>query len=382
MNPIIIIGTGQAGYTTAREFRKHDQVTPLTLVSLDDAASYYKPNLSKALAMGKDATGLVMRPKEKMAETLNARILSHCRVETIDTDAHTVTVDGEKLGYSKLVLAVGAHQTTVPLKDAAAQDVLTVNSLTDYAGFREQLARARRVAILGAGLIGCEFANDLAAAGYEVTVIDPAERALSRFLPESSARALARGLESLGVTWRLGELAESVTREGESLRLKLSGGGEISADIVLSAIGLRPNIELARAAGIDIDRGILTNARLETSAPDVYAIGDCAEICGRILPFVMPITHAARALGQTLAGEPIAVRYPAMPIIVKTPACPTVVAPPVEGEGDWEIEGSDADLAALFRDNEGRVLGFALTGKAVSRKNELTKELPPWLSED
>lgn len=382
MHPIIIIGTGVAGYTTAREFRKHDQETPLTLVSLDDAASYYKPNLSKALAMGKDADGLVMRPKEKMAETLNACILSHSRVDSIDTDAHAVTVEGQMLSYRKLVLAVGAHQRPVPLRDAAVQEVLSVNSLTDYAGFREQLAEARRVAILGAGLIGCEFANDLAAAGYEVTVIDPADRPLARFLPEASARALARGLESLGVAWRLGELAESITREGGGLRLRLSGGDEISADLVLSAIGLKPNTELARAAGLETNQGIVTNTRLETSAPDVYAIGDCAEVCGRVLPFVMPITHAARALGQTLAGEPTAVRYPAMPIIVKTPACPTVVSPPGESAGDWEIEGSEADLTALFRDSGGRILGFALTGKAVSRKNELTKELPPWLSED
>jgi rubredoxin-NAD+ reductase len=384
MDPVIIIGTGQAGYTTAREFRKLDSETPLTLISADDAASYYKPNLSKALAMGKEPAGLAMRSAEKMAETLDARILSHSRAEAIDPRAHTVTAGSETLSYQKLVLAMGAHQTPVPLDPEAAAHVLTVNSLTDYAAFRRQLVDADHVAILGAGLIGCEFANDLAAAGYRVSVIDPAPQALGRFLPETPARALESALAELGVTWHLGELAQSAQRENAGLRLNLSGGGQVDADLVLSAIGLRPNVALAHDAGLNTNKGIVTDLRLETSAPDIYALGDCAEVCGQILPFVMPITHAAKALGRTLAGQPTPVRYPAMPVIVKTPACPVVVASPGgggEGSGDgvWEISGSGGDWSARYVDSDARLLGFALTGAAVASKNAFAKELPAWL---
>ena len=116
---------------------------------------------------------------------------------------------------------------------------------------------------------------------------------------------------------------------------------------------------------------------LRTSAPHVYALGDCAEVAGLNLPFVMPIMHGARALAKTLAGEPTEVRYPPMPVVIKTPALATVVAPPPKGtEGAWKIEGEAPDIRALFEAPDGALLGFALTGTAAAEKQALTKALP------
>jgi rubredoxin-NAD+ reductase len=165
------------------------------------------------------------------------------------------------------------------------------------------------------------------------------------------------------------------------VRITLADGAVFDADVVLSAIGLKPRITLARAAGLKTNRGIVVGRSLETSAPDVYALGDCAEVEGLVLPFVMPIMHAARALAATLAGKPTPVSYPAMPVVVKTPACPTVVSPPPAGAtGSWSITADDESVKALFLGAGGKLLGFALNGKATAERAALTQQLPPVLA--
>ena len=169
-------------------------------------------------------------------------------------------------------------------------------------------------------------------------------------------------------------------RHDNALVLRLSDGTTIVADAVLSAVGLRPNLDLARKAGIATRRGIVVDRYLEASTPGVFALGDCAEVEGLVLPFVMPIMQAARALAKTLSGTRTAVSYPAMPVVVKTPAHAVVVAPPSPGgEGHWEVTVTEQGARAVYRDGQGRLLGFALTGAAVAEKQSLTKELPPWL---
>jgi rubredoxin-NAD+ reductase len=150
----------------------------------------------------------------------------------------------------------------------------------------------------------------------------------------------------------------------------------LRADLVLSAAGLRARTALAVAAGLAVNRGIEVDALLATSSSRIYAIGDCAEVMGTHLPFVLPIMHGARALANTLAGEPAAVSYPIMPITVKTPALPVTVVPPrAEACGEWMINGDGRDIAGVFVDTRGKVAGFALTGAANARKQMLLREL-------
>jgi rubredoxin-NAD+ reductase len=169
----------------------------------------------------------------------------------------------------------------------------------------------------------------------------------------------------------------SVDQVGERLNLTLANDDVIEADVVLSSVGLKPRIDLAQKAGLEVNRGIVVNQLLQTSDAHIFALGDCAEVAGKVLPFVMPITHAARALAATLIGNATPVHYPAMPVLVKTPACPTVVSPPEADEsGQWEIISNEEGVKALFKSKAGQLLGFALLGKAVAEKNALTTELP------
>lgn len=381
MAPLIIVGTGLAGYTFAREFRKLDAERPMLLLTADDGRNYSKPMLSTGFGKAKTADELAMNDAAAMAAQLKVEVKTCVRVESIDTAGKALTLDnGEVLAYSSLVLAWGAEVFRPPMKGDAQEAVYSVNDLLDYGVFREALDGKKRVAIIGGGLIGCEFANDLSLGGFAPVVIEPMGRALPTLLPEASSAAVQAGLESLGVTFQFGAFASEVNRTAEGVQVVLSDGRRIDADVVLSAVGLRPRIAIAKAAGITVNRGIVTDRCLQTSAPDVYAIGDCAEVEGLVLLYVLPLMAEARALAKTLAGQPTPVDYPPMPVAIKTPACPVVVSPPPLGvDGQWTVEGEGANTTALFHDVQGTLRGFALTGEATAQKAALAKRLPAML---
>ncbi len=381
MHPIVIIGSGLAGYNTAKELRKLDTATPLVVIASDSSSSYSKPMLSNAIASKKTPAAIALSTPEQMAEQLKGSVRANTRVDAIDTAAHTLKIGDETLHYSKLVLALGADQIRLPITGSGAADIQTVNDLDDYARFRSAIEGKKRVAIIGAGLIGCEFANDLAAGGYAVDIIDIARQALGRLLPPEGGAMLKDKLSALGVQWHLGTSVQSVDAANGGYTLTLANGRSLQTDIVLSAVGLKPRTALAAAAGIKVNRGIVADRNLATSAPDVYTLGDCAEIEGLVMPYVMPIMHASRALAQTLAGKTTAVSFPAMPVMVKTPACPTIVAPPAVGAtGSWQVEATADGVKSLFNSADGKLLGFALNGAATAERAKLAPQLPAVLA--
>ena len=378
MNPIVIIGSGLAGYNVARELRKLDKSTPLAIITGDSGYFYSKPLLSGALTSKKSAIAIAMNTAEQMAAQLAATVHTNTQVTAIDPADHVVHTGNEAIPYSKLVLALGADQIRLPLAGTAADRVITVNDLDEYAHFRAVIDGRKSIAIIGGGLIGCEFANDLSTAGYHAEVIDIGPHPLGRLLPPAGGALLQRALESLGVRWHLGTSVASLDVNGDGVRVALANGHTFDADVVLSAVGLKARTALAHAAGLAVNRGIVVTRSLETSAADVYALGDCAEVDGLVLPYVLPLMHCARALAATLTGKQTAVSYPAMPVLVKTPACPTAICPPAaNAAGGWDISADADGVKALFRGVDGKLLGFALNGKATAERPALAQQLPP-----
>lgn len=379
--PVVIVGTGLAGYNLAREFRKLDGETPLLLITADDGRSYSKPMLSTGFGKNKEADGLSMAEAGAMAEQLKAEVRTHTRISGIDPGHKRLWIGEEAVYYRDLILAWGAETIRVPVEGDASELIFPINDLEDYARFRAAAAGKRRVLILGVGLIGCEFANDLILGGYEVDLVAPCEHVMPTLLPAAAATAVRAGLESLGARFHLGPLMTRLQRTADGLEAHLSDGQIIQCDVVVSAIGLRPRVDLAAAAGLQIGRGVIVDRELKTSHANIYALGDCAEVDGLNLLYVMPLMSCARALAQTLAGTLTAVKYGPMPITVKTPVCPLVVSPPPRGsEGIWSIEGQGADIKALCHDSAGNLLGYALTGTAVTEKLVLNKTLPALLA--
>jgi rubredoxin-NAD+ reductase len=378
-NGVVILGSGLGGYTLARELRKLDANVAITIVTADGGESYSKPMLSAAFAQGKDPSTLVQKGPEQMAADLKATILVRHRVASIRRDAKLVVVrrpDGGEveLGYGRLVLAIGADPRPYWVEGCEDAEIRTVNDLDDYAAWRAALKPGGRVLLVGAGLIGSEFANDLVGSGHHVTVIDPAPWPLGRLLPQALGEEMAGALGDAGVTFHLGR---SVAYWNKG-RAALDDATMIHYDQALSAIGLVPRTRLAFEAGLKVERGIVVDRTLRTSDPDIFAIGDCAETPAG--PFVLPLMAEAKALAATLAGTETELKLPALPVVVKTPALPMVVCPPAPGAaGQWVVEGEGRDRKALFVAPDGKALGFALSGTRVSERQSLGREMPDLL---
>ena len=394
MQPIVIIGSGLAGYTLAREFRKLDTEQELVMICADDAVNYAKPTLSNALVGKKAPEQIGLGDAEKMSTQLNMRIEKFTWVKSINPATHELSLehDGKitTQGYSKLILAVGANPIRLAIAGDGSDDIHVVNSLIDYRDFRNSLENCatgdsdnKHVAILGAGLIGCEFANDLQNTGHQVTVVDLAPQPLGRLLPKHVAEAFQENLEESGIKFALGTTVEKITKNlDRGYVVSLTNGHSLQADVVLSAIGLQPNLALAKAAEINTSRGVVTNTLLETNQADIYALGDCAEVNGLLLPYVMPIMQQARALAKTLSGQSTAVHYPAMPVAVKTPAAPLTVLPvPMGVDANWENEEFEDGMLSKATDADGTLRGFVLLGATAGKQRlTLTKLVPDLIS--
>ena len=409
LDPIIIIGAGLAGWSTARELRKLDPGTPVLLITADSGDFYAKPSLSNAFQQKRAPAQLVTTPAAPMAQTHNVRLLTHTRVLAIDPATRTLRTTQGDFHYRQLVLATGAQPVRLPLAGDAVEQVQSINSLDDFAAFYQRLTgpvqaedqpqgRPRQVLIMGAGLIGCEFANDLAVSGYGVTVVDPAAGPIAALLPQAASAQLQQALTDVGVRWHFGATVKALSwaqagpsdsvHAAPALKVELSNGQLALVDIVLSAIGLKADLSLAQAAGLVCERGIVVDVTLQSSSPGIYALGDGAQYAsgrwgaaldaaaapvagGRTLPYVMPIMSAARALAATLAGTPTFVAFPLMPVTIKTPALPLVVAAPKPGTaGQWR---SEEPGLWQFIDAEQHMRGFVLSGKQSARRTEQGK---------
>lgn len=382
--PLTIIGSGMAGLGLLRQLRAQDPARPMTLITADSGDDYSKPLLSTGFAKRLPPQRLAARSALEVADDLGAVVRTHTRVEAIDPVARTLTIGTESLPWSELVLATGA----APLRpfrvpDAVADRVFSINDLDDYRAFHaalEALGRPTRVAVIGMGLVGCEFANDLAAGGHAVELVAPEPAPLPRLVPEPLGHALGEAFREAGMVLHTGRQLVSLVADGGAIGLELDDGATLSADLVLVATGLRPRTALAEAAGITVSAaGIHVDRHLATSAPGIHALGDAACVDGVNAMYVQPLLASAKALASTLTGTPTTVTYGPWPVLVKTPLLPVVALPPARPPSRWRLEGEGSDLTALAEAEDGRLIGFALTGRCVRRKVELARAAPPLL---
>lgn len=373
---IVVIGSGLAAYSLVREFRKLDTRTPVLIISQDDAHSYSKPMLSTGFTKNKSADELSMADPGKMAAQLKASIRNFTTVTKIEPASSSIHIGDEVITYSKLVLALGAKVNKLNFPGSQLSQVMSINDLMDYRHFRTSLTPKQHVLIMGAGLIGCEYANDLLIGGYKVTLVDPAKTAMNGLIPSEAGAVLANGLRSAGADMLLEHYVQHLdTLDDGSMCATLNTGQKLPCDLVISAIGLTANTQLAEQAGIACRQGIITDQFLETSAKNIFALGDCAETHGEVRLYVLPLMASARALAKTLSGEKTAVNFGIMPIATKTPACPVVTVPPKDVTGAWSFEKTANGLIGKFINESDKTCGFVLTGDALSQKAALIQEM-------
>lgn len=381
-DPIVVVGSGLAGYTLIRQLRQYDASRPVVLITADGGEVYSKPLLSNALAKQETPDTLVQKTAEAKAQELNVVLVSRCRALSIDAERRIVRTTRGDFAYSDLVLATGASQRIIWPDNAERDWIDTVNDLDDYRRWYAKLGRgARRVLLIGAGLIGSEFADDLMSRGVNVDLVDPAPWPLSRLLPEAIGQRLAENFDTAGARLHMGRSVKRLDRvESGGFSARLDNGERLTCDLVLSAVGLVPQTELAASAGLAIGRGVKVDDRLGTSDPHIYAMGDCAETRAGVLPYILPLMAQAKVLAKVLAGAEQKLSMKAMPVTVKTTSLSLVVCPPnADVAGRWSVEGRGDDYAAVFHDASGAPRGFALSGAAVTRRGEFGRQMPALL---
>lgn len=277
MHHVVVIGAGQAGSSCVAKLRNGGFEGRVTLIGAEPVPPYQRPPLSKAYLMGDmPVERLLLRPEAFYSEhDIDLRL--GVEVSAIDTAAQTVSAGGEVLAYSDLVLATGSVPRRLPAAIGGDLDgVFVVRDLADVDAMAPRFAAGARVLIVGGGYIGLEAASVAAKLGLKVTLVEMAERILQRVAaPETSDYFRALHVAH-GVDVREGIGLDHLTGQGTVDGAILSDGTRLDVDFVIVGVGIAPGTALAGAAGIDIDNGIATDAQGRTSAPHVWAAGDCA----------------------------------------------------------------------------------------------------------
>jgi rubredoxin-NAD+ reductase len=348
------------------------------MITSDDGRMYYKPAISTGYHTNKSPDQLATATAEEMALELRAEIQTFSSMKSIDERNQIVETTSGKLKYAKLVLATGARCIELPIAGNGLESVYSINNLMDYSTFRQAMEGKKHVLIIGGGLIGSEYANDLIQSGYEVTVVDPLPSILGTLMPKVASDSVKNALANAGVQFHFETVVEKIENQATGVKATLASGKEVNADIVLSAVGVRPDLTLAKTAGLQTNRGIITDRSLKTSASNIYALGDCAEVDTHLLFYVAPLVEGAKKLASTINGEEQHVYYGTMPVIIKTTLFPVTVSPPPKTDGQWHIDiESSTGVKAVFKTPEGELVGYALTGDCTKFRDELNVSLRP-----
>ncbi len=321
---VVIVGAGRAGWAMAEALRERDARLPLTIVSSCDASVYDKPMLSVVHAKGLDIAALARESAAAAAMRLDTRLLAATDAIRVDAPAMQLRTTRGTLRWRHLVLAHGAEARAVA--ELPARLCWRINQLDAYRRFRAALGSPSSdpnagALIVGAGLVGCELANDLALAGHRVTLLDVATRPLAALLDADASARLLDAWRDLPIAFAGGVRVRGVERAAVgSLHVTTDDGRVFRAAQVVAATGLQTPGRLAASAGLAFLDGIVADrVTLATSAPNIHALGDCISIDGRASRFIEPIGRQARVIADRIVGrEPSGYRSAPPPIRIKT----------------------------------------------------------------
>lgn len=382
---VVIIGAGLAGWHVIDAIRSKDTDIPITLVTTDNGDRYHKPMLTMAISQNKAPADLVRATGIDAAKTANVTLLAHTQVTDIDTSSKQLQlidadrsdpahIDYASIHYDKLVLAMGAHPIFPP---SLPEDLVWhVNHIERFGQLQEKLtAGSQRIAIVGAGMVGTEIAEDLLKAGHSITLMDLNAAPLAQMLPEKATDRIKDAIASQGIEFIGSAQVTAVSANDDGSRQVNYRADDsdhsLEVDHVIASTGLVVDSSLPTAAGAEFDSrtGIVVDSRtLQTRAADIYAIGDCMSIDGVPCRYVAPLRAQAATIADDILGvdhEGYAHKPPM--IRLKNKAISVMITGVPRGNGDWQVttESDDELVMDLMEDGQARA---TVTIKAPATK--------------
>ncbi|NLE82998.1 MAG: NAD(P)/FAD-dependent oxidoreductase, partial [Chloroflexi bacterium] len=305
----LIVGGGIAGVSAAEAIHQVDPSADITLISDEPDLPYFRMSLTRYLAgeIGRDKLGL-HKSEWYLENHINIVVGTH--VNNIDAEAKQVTLDNERVfEYEKLVLANGASPFMPPITGRELPGVMTLRSLEDANKIIRIFDHPANVVCIGGGLLGLEIAGAIARHGLKVTVLEALDWLLPRQLGQEAASLLREKIEAMGIAVIVPAKTTALVGDGKVEGVELIGaefgeaGACLPAELVLVSAGVRPNLDLAKMAGVDVNRGVLVNEHMQTSNPDIYAAGDVSEFHGISYGLWIPAKRQGEVAGRHAAGE-------------------------------------------------------------------------------
>lgn len=384
MATYIIVGNGAAGNAAAETIRKHDKTGKIQIFTREPYPFYYIPALPDYLAGERPLARLIIHD-EKWYQDQGIELRMGTEIERLDAAEKKIfTQGGESYGYDKLLLATGGVSFVPPIKGADSDGVFTLRTLAEADAIRARAAKAKKLVLIGGGLLGLEAGNGLRKAGLEVAVVEFFPRLLPRQMDIPGAALLQRQLEDMGFRFYLGETTKEITRQNGGLMVQLESGQALSADLVLISAGTRPALSLPKALGLEVDKAVKVDDTMKTSQEDIYAAGDLVEHRGRYYGLWTAAMEQGRVAGAAMAGQAASYAGTLPANILKVVGIDLMSIGEIDVEDKLESLVSQDDAGKTFRKlvtKDNVIIGAILLGdlsgsaeimKAIKEKSDIT----------
>ncbi len=375
---LVLVGNGMAGMRMIDEVLARDRDRfEIEVIGAEPHPNYNRILLSSVLAGEKEINEIVLHSRD-WYEKSGINLTTGEAVVTLDPDARTVTAaSGRTIAYDKLVLATGSRPIVPPVPGLELPGVCAFRNIADLELMRRASRRGGRAVVVGGGLLGLEAAFGLRRRGMAVTVLHLMQTLMERQLDEAAGLLLQRDLEKSGVSVLTKAHTEAIVGGARAEAVQLADGRELAADLVVFAVGVRPNIDLARSAGVEVNRGIIVDDFMATSEPDIFAVGECVEHRGQTFGLVGPLWEQARVCAAVLIGDmpaPYAAPTPHTSLKVTGIDVFSAGVLAARDDGDEEITLRDAGSGQYKKlvARDGRLVGAILYGEIADG---------PWFAE-
>ncbi len=301
---VVIVGCGVAGITAAATLRQKNSETQITMYTDEKTLYYPRPELYRVLSGESQPNEIVAFPDQWYIKR-DIKVHLNQRATKIDkTKKELLFEDGSRITYDKLLLANGAHPFVPPIKGIEKAGVFSLRSVENALNIRDYAKKMEKTIVVGGGLLGLEFAASLRKLGLEVEVVEIFSRLLPMQLDDDGASVLKDRMKALGINFELGVKTAEILGQKSVSGIVLDNGKQLSGDFVLFSAGIRSNIELAAESEIKVNRGVIVDQHLETSANDVYAAGDVAEFEGRVFGIIPAAEEQAKIAAINMISDP------------------------------------------------------------------------------